>query len=204
MATLKLHAILLAAGSSTRMGQPKPLLAWHGRPLVTHLAATALAARLEGLVVVLGAAAPAVRAALGALPQDRLSLVECADYQAGQAASLRCGLAALPTATAGVLVLLVDQPLVSVALLDRLVEAFVQAPTALAVVPRYQGQRGNPVLLAAGLFSQLARLSGDVGARSLLQAHAEQIHWLDLDDPAVIYDIDTPADYRRATELSTH
>jgi molybdenum cofactor cytidylyltransferase len=190
------YVILLAAGQSARMGQPKQLLDWHGRPLVRHMAEVALSSRLDGAVVVLGAYAPAVRAALDGL-SGPLELVACADYAAGQAASLRCGLATLPSEAGAALVLLVDQPLVTPALIDQLCAAFVADPTALAVVPRYQGRRGNPVLLSAGLFAELRTLEGDHGARDLLQRHAARVRWLDLDDPAVVTDLDTPADYRR-------
>jgi molybdenum cofactor cytidylyltransferase len=191
-----IHAILLAAGQAIRMGRPKQLLDWHGQPLVRHVAQTALASPLAGLVVVLGAYAPQVRTALDGLGGP-LSLVTCADYAAGQAASLRCGLAALPVEASAALVLLVDQPLITPALIERMLAAFVAAPAALAVVPRYQGRRGNPVLLAAALFAELRTLEGDHGARHLLQHHAEGVHWLELDDPAVLSDLDTPADYRR-------
>jgi molybdenum cofactor cytidylyltransferase len=178
------------------MGQPKQLLDWQGQPLVRHVAQTALDSPLAGLVVVLGAYAPQVRAALADLAAP-LSLVTCADYATGQAASLRCGLAALPLETSAALVLLVDQPLITPALIERMLAAFAAAPAPLAVVPCYQGRRGNPVLLAAALFAELHALEGDRGARDLLQHHAERIRWLELDDPAVLSDLDTPDDYRR-------
>lgn len=198
-----IYAILLAAGQATRMGQPKQLLDWQGQPLVRHVAQTALASPIAGLVVVLGAYAPQVRAALAGLA-GALTLVTCADYATGQAASLRCGLAALPAETSAVLVLLVDQPLITPALIERLFAAFADTPNALAVVPRYQGRRGNPVLLAAALFSELHALTGDRGARDLLQQHAKRVCWLELDDPAVLSDLDTPDDYRRLRDLRCH
>ncbi|HMQ30137.1 MAG TPA: nucleotidyltransferase family protein [Chloroflexaceae bacterium] len=191
-----IYGVLLAAGRSARMGQPKQLLTWRGRPLVRHAAETALASRLAGLVVVLGAEAPAVRAALAGMGGP-VQTVECADYSAGQAASLRCGLAALPGSARAAVVLLVDQPLVGPELLDRLIDAFEADPAALAVVPRYQGRRGNPALLAAGLFDELRELAGDTGARALLERHAGRVRWLDWPDPAVLLDADTPEAYAR-------
>ena len=147
---MTIYAILLAAGSSTRMGRPKQLLRWRGRPLVRHVAEVALASRAAGLVVVLGAAAEEVGAALAGLG-GALTTVVCAGYAAGQAASLRCGLTALPADATAAVVLLVDQPLVTPTLVDQLIHAFAADPGALMVVPRYQGQRGNPALVAAGL-----------------------------------------------------
>lgn len=191
-----IYGVLLAAGTSSRMGMPKQLLTWQGRPLVRHMAEVALASRLTGLVVVLGAAAPAARGALVGLGGP-VETVECASYASGQAASLSCGLAALPATAAAAMVLLVDQPLVSPALINRLIDAFAAAPDAVAVVPRYQGRRGNPVLLAAELFAELRALAGDEGARGLLERQSARVCWLDLDDPAVVLDADTPEAFAR-------
>lgn len=189
-----IFGVLLAAGASSRMGRPKQLLEWRGRPMVRHAAEQALASRLSGLVVVTGAEASAARAALVGL-DGPVQTVENPDYAAGQAGSLRAGLAALPGSTAAALVLLVDQPLVTAALIDRLLDAYEANRSCLAVVPTYQGRRGNPVLLAAPLFAELATLAGDVGARAVLDRHAPRICWLTVDDPAVVTDVDTPEAY---------
>lgn len=191
-----IYGVLLAAGMSSRMGQPKQLLYWHGKPLVRHMAETALASRLAGLVVVLGAEAVAARAALVGLG-GAVQTVECDAYASGQAASLRCGLSALPAAATAAVVLLVDQPLVGPEVIDHLVAAFEADRAALAVVPRHNGRRGNPTLIAAGLFDELRALEGDVGARDLLERNAAAVRWLDLDDPAVVLDADTPEAFER-------
>ena len=191
-----IYGILLAAGLSSRMGRAKQLLAWHGLPLVRYAAEVALASRLTGLLVVVGAGAEAVREGLAGLGGP-VQTVQNDDYASGQASSLRCGLAALPATAVAVVVLLADMPLVSPALIDSLIAAHEAAPAALAVVPRYQGRRGNPVLLAAGLFAELQALDGDTGARPVLQRHADTVIWLDLDDPAVVTDIDTPEAYEQ-------
>lgn len=191
---MSIYGVLLAAGMSSRMGRPKQLLQWGGRPLVRHMAEIALASRLAGLVVVLGAAAEEAREALSGLGGP-VQTVQSADYAEGQGASLRTGLAALPGAAQAAVVLLVDMPLVSAGLVDSLITAFEAAPEALAVVPRHSGRRGNPVLLAAGLFDELRALGGDTGARAVLERHPDRVAWLDVDDPAVITDMDTPEAY---------
>lgn len=188
------YGILLAAGTSSRMGRPKQLLSWHGKPLVRHMAEQALASRITGLVIVIGAAADLVRAALVGLDGPVL-IVENLDYASGQASSLRAGLNALPAAARAALVLLVDQPLVTPALLDRLIAAYERCPGMLAVVPHYQGRRGNPALLAHDLFAELKEVGGDVGARQLLARYADRVCQIDVDDPAVVSDMDTPEDY---------
>jgi molybdenum cofactor cytidylyltransferase len=176
------------------MGRPKQLLEWRGRPLVRHVAEQALASRLLGLVVVVGAAAEPSRAALSGLDGPVL-IVENPAYADGQAGSLRTGLSAVPATARAALVLLVDQPLVTSALIDRLVAAFDNDPSAMAIVPYFQGKRGNPVLLARGLFEELRSLEGDVGARDVLARHADGVRRVEVDDPAVVADMDTPEDY---------
>jgi molybdenum cofactor cytidylyltransferase len=189
-----IFGVLLAAGMSSRMGRPKQLLEWRGRPMVRHMAEQALASQLSGLVVVTGADASAARAALVGL-DGPVQTVENPDYAAGQAGSLRAGLAVLPGSTEAAVVLLVDQPLVTPALIDLVLAAYDADRSLLAVVPRYDGRRGNPVLLAAPLFAELGLLTGDVGARSVLERYAERVRWLDVDDPAVVTDVDTPEAY---------
>ncbi len=198
--------VLLAAGLSRRMGRPKQLLDWQGRPLIRHVVAQALDSRLDALWVVLGAEAGAARAALADIADAaNLHVVENPDYAAGQATSLRAGLAALPAATQVAMILLVDMPLVGPALINRLIAAFPTGDSTrpFALIPRYHGQRGNPVLLNRAFFPLLQQLEGDQGARLVLRQYPEHIHWLEVDDPAVVSDIDTPAAYEQLRQSST-
>lgn len=188
--------LLLAAGESRRMGRPKQLLPWCGKPLVRHAAETALQAQADELLVVLGAHAEAVAAALHGLT---LRLVQNPGYATGQAGSLRVGLAALPADADAAIVLLADQPLLKPALLDALI-AERGASRAPLVVPRHGGQRGNPVLLGRELFAELAALEGDTGARPIFERHREQIAWVEA-PPAVLFDVDSPAAYAALLEL---
>jgi molybdenum cofactor cytidylyltransferase len=187
---MNIYGLLLAAGQSVRMGQPKQLLSWRGQPLVAHIAAEALAVPLTGLVVVVGAAEDAVRAALRNLP---VTIVPNPDFAAGLSTSLATGLRALPATADAAMILLVDQPLVTARLMRQLINAYQSRLDVLAVIPRYRGQRGNPVIIAAPLFNELYQLSGDSGARTVLERYSDQICWLDVDDPAVVTDVDTPA-----------
>lgn len=194
---MKIAGLLLAAGQSTRMGQPKQLLDWKGRPLVAHIATAALASQLAGLTVVVGAAEAQVRAALRDLP---VQIVTNPAYAEGIGASLAVGLRALPADADAAMVLLVDQPLVTARLINELVEVYRAAPAALALVPVYRGQRGNPVIVAAGLFAELQTLRGDTGARAVFNRYADQIVWHETNDPAIITDADTPEAWRALQE----
>jgi molybdenum cofactor cytidylyltransferase len=190
--------LILAAGSASRMGHPKQLLDWDGRPLVRVVAETALAARLNPIFVVVGSAQAEVVAALAGLP------VHCVlnpDYAAGQSTSLRAGIAALPPEVEAMIVLLCDQPFVTAAVIERLVAEW-RASASPIVAPVYAGQRGNPVLFARRVFPELLAIQGDQGARGALAADPARIHLVPFDDARPLADIDTPEDYQRLLNLT--
>jgi molybdenum cofactor cytidylyltransferase len=185
--------LILAAGSSTRLGRPKQLLDWGGRPLVRAAAATALSARLDPVLVVVGAARAEVESALADLP---LRIVANPDYNAGQSTSLRAGIAALGADSDAVVVLLGDQPFVSAAIVERLVAEW-RASAAPIVAPVYAGQRGNPVLFARAVFPELLAIQGDQGARAVLAADPARVRLVAFDDARPLADIDTLEEYQR-------
>jgi molybdenum cofactor cytidylyltransferase len=193
----KVAGVLLAAGSASRfrkvagaLGPVTKLVAQHeGKALVRHVAEAALAAGLSPLIVVTGYAEAAVSAALDDLPVTR---VHNSAYASGMASSLKAGLTAVPADAQAAVVLLGDMPLVSPALIAQLVEAFVQNPRALAVVPVHEGVRGNPVLLSRALFAQMMDLTGDAGARQVLHGRDADIIEIVVNEPAARIDIDTP------------
>jgi molybdenum cofactor cytidylyltransferase len=179
------------------MGRPKQLLDWGGQPLVRVVAQAALAANLDHVSVVVGNAANEVTAALAELP---VQIIVNPDFAAGQSTSLRVGVAALPPSTAAALVLLVDQPFVTSAIINTLVDHW-HASRAPIVVPFYAGQRGHPVLFSHILFPELLNVTGDQGARHLMQHNKHQIESVHFDQPFPLYDIDTPEEYQRYLTL---
>lgn len=182
--------LVLAAGRSTRMGERNKLLqVVRGEALVSHAVKAQLAARIGPVFVVTGHQRAEVEAALAGLA---VRFVHNPDFASGLASSVKAGLAALPSEAAGVVVSLGDMPNVTPAVIDRLAEAFADSPQAQAIVPTLFGQRGNPVLLARALFPAVETLSGDQGARRLLDAAGEGIVEVPLDDPAIAIDVDTP------------
>jgi molybdenum cofactor cytidylyltransferase len=193
MSTNYVAGLILAAGAATRMGGPKQLLDWDGRPLVRVAAETALAARLNPVLAVVGSAQAEVVAALAGLP---VQCVANPDYAAGQSTSLRVGIAALPPEVEAVVVLLGDQPFVTAAIVERLVVEW-RASASPIVAPIYAGQRGNPVLFARAIFPELLAIRGDQGARVVLAANPARIHLVPFDDARPLADIDTPDDYER-------
>jgi molybdenum cofactor cytidylyltransferase len=129
-----------------------------------------------------------------ALVGRRADLVPVPDWADGQSRSVQTGLRAFAGASA-VLFLLADQPGVSPALLAALIQRYRET-LAPVVAPRYRGQRGNPVLFDCSTFSEFARLIGDIGARSIIQAHSDEIAWVDWPTPEITQDIDVAKDYR--------
>lgn len=188
-------ALILAAGRGTRYRaaggiEPSKLLApWQGRPLVRHVAITALASRAASVILVTGHEGDAVANAVADLPLMRVHNPAFAD---GLAGTLRTGLAALTSLCPGAVVLLADMPGVSAATIDALLEQAMADPALDAVVPVRDGQWGNPVLLGRSLFAAAAVVSGDTGARHLLRDPSLRVAEVAIDDDAVLKDIDLP------------
>lgn len=184
-------ALVLAAGSASRFGGGKLTAPYRGAPLIAGALAAARAAPVVSVTVVTGADAAAVEAAVRAF-DPAFAVVHAPDYAEGMAASLRAGIASLPQGLAGAFVFLGDMPRVPHAVLGPLAEAV--AAGAPAAAPVWQGRRGNPVVLSAGLFAEARRLSGDVGARPLLQALGERLVRVEAPDDGVLFDVDEPPD----------
>ncbi|MBI3512480.1 MAG: NTP transferase domain-containing protein [Proteobacteria bacterium] len=185
----RIAALVLAAGQSRRMGRNKLLLPIEGTPMVARTVDALIASVATDIVVVTGHQADPVRAALAG---RSVAFVHNPDFATGLASSLKAGLAALPADADGVLVCLGDMPLVMPAHLDRLIAAFNPVEGRLICVPTYDGKRGNPVLWARQFFAEMHSLSGDVGARGLIERHAEALCEVAMTDAGVLLDVDTP------------
>jgi molybdenum cofactor cytidylyltransferase len=185
----RIAALLLAAGKSSRMGSNKMLEEVDGRPMVARTAQRLLASRARPIIAVLGNQADDVNAALGKLPIER---VRNPDFADGLSTSLKRGLAALPAENDGVVVCLADMPLIAGRDLDRLIAAFNPLEGRAIIVPIRHGKRGNPVLWARRFVPEMMALGGDQGARKLIEAHADLVAEVEMDNDAVLIDIDTP------------
>jgi molybdenum cofactor cytidylyltransferase len=187
-------AVVLAAGSSTRMGRAKLLLPLAGKPIVRHVVDAALAAPVDDVVVVLGAGADAVRRALETGGRVRFTLNE--HYGEGQSTSLRAGLAAADPAAEAAVILLGDQPGVTPDSIRAVVEAFRdpgEAGTPEAVQAAYGGHPAHPTLFARPVWDEVVG-EGDHGARTWLRKHPGRRMLVEVGGgpPA---DVDTPEDY---------
>jgi molybdenum cofactor cytidylyltransferase len=191
-----LEAIVLAGGAGARFGGGKLVAPWRGGALIEGALAAAFAAPVRGVVVVTGAdsrvEAVAQAFAERAGEAARLRVVHCPDHAEGMGATLRAGVAALPPDAAGAYVFLGDMPLIPASVLTALAAA-VEAG-APAAAPRFEGQRGHPVLFASSLFPQLLALTGDEGARSVLRGLGDRLALAETNDPGVLFDVDQPSD----------
>ena len=181
--------VVLAAGGSKRLGQPKQLLDWQGEPFITKIVKTGLASGLRPLVVVTGAERDLVQDAMGDLP---IRTVINPDWEAGQAGSMQAGLNALPEDCEAVMFLLGDQPQVSPLLIRQLIERFYQHRKPVTA-PLIGGQRGNPVLFSRETFSKLRLVSGDQGGRAVIQQF--EVDWLPWVDDRALLDVDKEEDF---------
>ena len=189
-------AIILAAGSSRRMGRDnKLLLPYRNAPLVTHAVEAALASRADPVIVVTGHEQEAVRAALSDM---NVQFANADNHAEGMSRSLQAGLAGLPEEINGAVIMLGDMPLVQSATVDRLIESFDPWADASICIPVHDGKRGNPILLAREFFAEIMTLEGDTGARSILADHGEQIVEVPVNDAGVLRDFDTAEDLDKA------
>ena len=190
----RVAGIVLAAGESSRLGVPKQLIPWRGRPLVWHAARAARLAGLAPVVVVIGAWGDQVRMALEGEP---VTLIENPVWQAGQSTSVRLGLAEVEAQAEAVAFLLSDTPLVTGELIRQLLHTHRQTLAPL-VAPRAGGRRANPVLFDRRTFADLRELEGDQGGRALFERYDPA--WVDWDE-SVLLDLDTTEDLQRLREL---
>lgn len=182
--------IVLAAGASRRMGRFKLLLPWRGRPVLDHVLEAVRASAVPHRILVLGHEAAAVRAAIDLAG---FTVRENPHHPAGQSTSMRVGLLASPPGCSGYLFLLGDQPGITAAFIDDLVARHAAEPDRI-LVPTVGGRRTSPVLFPAEFREALLGVEGDQGGRPLLDAHADRIRAVPVDDPALVRDLDEPAD----------
>ena len=187
-------ALLLAAGSSRRMGRPKLLLELGGRTLVRRAVDQALTSGLETVVVVVG---PNRAEMEQALATTGAQLVDNPDHLTGMASSMRVGVAALPAEAEAVVVLLGDQPFQSPDVIRALVDRY-RAGGGSIVVPVYAGRRGNPVLFDRAVFPELLVQQGDQGGRAVITADPARVVTVAFESDEPQRDLDTWEDYQAA------
>jgi molybdenum cofactor cytidylyltransferase len=198
-------AIVLAAGESRRMGFPKALLGYPrpGGPETTflaHILSVLSRSRAEPIVVVLGHDAERIQRAIPSASWDRARPVMNSRYREGMLSSIRAGIDALGDVE-GALILPVDHPDVTPEIVDLLIDRFQQTRSPI-VLPVHGGRRGHPVLFARAVFDELREAPEAVGARQVVWDHQNDLLEVEVSDPGVGRDVDTPSDYLAFREKS--
>jgi molybdenum cofactor cytidylyltransferase len=166
-----LAAVILSGGASRRMGSPKALLPFQGRPFLEHLLDLTKQPKIGVRRVVLGAHAEPIAKAIH-LNADEVVIND--EWEKGQLSSIQAALRSLPAGTDGMLLCLIDHPLISAALVTGLVEQFYDT-RAPVVLPVFEGQRGHPVIFSVAVYEELLNAPAQFGARSVVWAHRHQI-----------------------------
>ena len=187
--------IVLAAGASTRFGQPKQLLDWRGEAFVRVVAQTALDAGLSPVVVVTGANANQVESKIKDLP---VVIVRNEHWQSGQASSIQAGVKALAINTGSAIFLLSDQPQIKEDVIRALIEHHTTELYPIVAPLVMMEQRANPVLFDRVTFPDLLKLEGDIGGRAIFSKY--QVEYLPWHDDRLLFDVDKPEDYQRLIE----
>ena len=182
------YAIILAAGNSSRFGPPKQLANWQDSNLIQHTLQLAQALFNERVIIVLGAHAAEIEQNLD---QQSVNIVHNAHWQQGMSTSIRTGINALPENADSAMLMLCDQPLIDISSLRQLTTLWQQHPDSI-VASEYQGTVGVPVLFPASIFAELKELSGDAGAKRILNERQDEVLTIPL--PEAGTDIDTQKD----------
>ncbi len=190
-------AIILAAGSSSRMGTPKLLLPWAGTTILGQVVSTFAAAGLQEVVVVTGAEHTRIESLVADLPGNiPIRTVLNPAHAGGQMLdSIKVGLSALDARPRAALIGLGDQPQVRLETLQKVITAFLQTSAPL-VIPSFHNRRGHPWLVSRTLWQAILELPAQTTARQFLNASAGIVEYVDADE-SILQDIDTPDEYAR-------
>lgn len=191
-----LAAVILSGGASSRMGSPKALLPFQGRPFLEHLLDVTTRPEIGVRRVVLGTQAEPIAKAIN-LKADEIVINH--EWEKGQLSSIQAALRSLPAGTDGILLCLIDHPLISGALVQELIEQFYKSKKSI-VLPVYEGRRGHPVIFPASLYDELLRAPLETGARAVVWAHAGEVEEVSTNEEGCVLNLNDPETMNKAIQ----
>ncbi len=209
-------AIILAAGSSSRMGagRHKLLLPLGDRPVLAHVIDATLASQARPIIIILGHQADHVRTQIAShITHPNITIIENPMYLDGMSTSMHIGMqtlisngykkSALSSHIDSALIMLGDQPMITSRIIDNLITIY-KATGKRIVAPLYAGKRGSPVLFDASLFPELLEVTGDEGGRTVLERHRQDLELVEMGDVLANFDVDTWDAYQQVLEAWKH
>jgi len=194
-----LAAVILSGGASSRMGSPKALLPYQGRPFLEHLLEITARPEIIARKVVLGADADSIAKAI---PLKAHEIVINPNWEKGQLSSIQAAVRKLPAGTDGMLLCLIDHPLISSSLVTELIAQFYKSKKPI-VLPVYEGRRGHPVIFSASLYDELLRAPLETGARAVVWAHNEEVEEVRTNEEGCVLNLNDPETLNRAIGTET-
>ena len=186
-----ISAILLGAGESKRMGVDKLSLPWGRKTVLEHCFETLLQSEVQEIVVVLGIRNKGVK---NLFQGRKVKVVVNPHSKRGMSTSIRKGLRAIHPSSPGILIALGDQPLLKTRTINALVRAFDRGEEGI-IIPSFQGRMGHPVIFHKRYRKELLNLRGDVGGRTIVERHPEDVRVVPIKSDGVVKDVDTWQDY---------
>ena len=188
-------AVILAAGSSRRMGSEKLLLPFGQNTLIGTVIDNVLNSSVENVMVVLGANQEKVRDAIGNLP---VRFCYNKEHEKGMLSSIICGIRDLPQEAVAALIFLGDQPGIPPAVTNKVIDAYMEELVGI-VIPVHNHRRGHPLLVDMKYRKEIEQLDLEEGLRSLRHHFPDDVLEVEVDEPGILVDIDTREDYKNAT-----
>jgi CTP:molybdopterin cytidylyltransferase MocA len=189
-----LAAVILSGGASRRMGSPKALLSYQGRSFLEHLLDVARHPKIASRRVVLGPDAEPIAKEVN-LAADEIVINE--EWEKGQLSSIQAAIQSLPPQTEGLVLFLIDHPLISSTLVDELIDTFYTSGKSI-VVPVYEGRRGHPVIFSSALYEELMKAPLETGARSVVWAHSGEVQIVQTNEEGCVLNLNDPDTMKRA------
>jgi molybdenum cofactor cytidylyltransferase len=190
---LKIWAVILAAGESKRMGFPKMLLPFNGKPMLENVIINVVGSDVDNTIVILGSGKENLEEMIS---RHNVIYYYNKNYKEGMLSSVQCGFCNVPENSDAVMVFQGDQPLINTITINKMIKAYRSSDKGI-IIPVYAKKRGHPILIDKKYRKEIEKLDARVGLRSLTYKFSEDVLEIETDDPGILRDFDTYKDYKK-------